>query len=154
MDDNKEGKGGIRVVDRRRFDNDGNERVPEESATTVPKAEKPRAPTPPKNENLETTDSKSFVMDESNNLSDADSVTFGAFVMSLATQALVQLGDMQPPPGMEIPKDPEAARQTIDILSMLQGKTKGNLESVEVRLLEDILHNLRISYLRHQKSKN
>jgi hypothetical protein len=77
-----------------------------------------------------------------------DDVTFTSFVMSLGTQTMVQLGEMDPPPGMEVPIDVEAARQTIDILSMLQTKTKGNLSPDESRFLVEVLHTLRMSYVR------
>jgi hypothetical protein len=60
----------------------------------------------------------------------------------------MQLGVMQPPPGLDIKIDREAARQTIDILAMLQQKTKGNLEPSEVSMMEEMLHSLRMAYVR------
>ncbi len=78
-------------------------------------------------------------------------VNFSSFVMSLATQAMVQLGQMAPPPGMDIPVDVESGRGTIDILSMLQQKTKGNLTAEEAKFLEDVLHTLRVAYIRRTK---
>lgn len=79
-------------------------------------------------------------------------VTFSSFVMSLATQAMVQLGQMPPPPGMEIPVDIESGKGTIDILGMIQRKTRGNLSKEEDKFLEDILHTLRVSYVKRVKS--
>jgi hypothetical protein len=72
--------------------------------------------------------------------------------MSLATQVLVQLGEMPPPQGMEIPLDLEAARQTIDIMTMLQRRTKGNLSADETLFMEEVLHSLRISFINAKKN--
>ncbi len=73
---------------------------------------------------------------------------FSSFVISLATQALMQIGAVEPPPGVQVPIDSGAARQTIDILTMLQQRTKGNLDSAESQMLEEILHNLRMSFIK------
>jgi len=78
-----------------------------------------------------------------------DKITFEAFVVSLATQALMQMGEMKPPDGMELPIDLSVARQTIEIVAMLQDKTKGNLSPEEERMLVEILHNLRMSFVRN-----
>lgn len=75
-------------------------------------------------------------------------LTFSSFLISLATQALMQLGEIKAPDGVELPVDREAAKQTIDIISMLKQKTAGNLNPDELRLIEEILHNLRMSYVR------
>ena len=75
-------------------------------------------------------------------------MTFGSFIMSLATQALMQLGEMKPPPGMPMEKDVDAARQTIDILNLLETKTRGNLDAAEKQLMEKILTTLRMSFVR------
>jgi hypothetical protein len=77
-------------------------------------------------------------------------IDLSAFVMSLATQALMQLGAMQPPAGVTVPVDHESAKQTIEILSMLKVKTKGNLDKEESKLFDDILHSLRMSYVKVQ----
>lgn len=78
-------------------------------------------------------------------------ITFSSFIISLATQVLMQLGEIKPPDEMAIPVDREGARHTIDILSMLQQKTRGNASAEEAKLMEEILHNLRMSYLRGAK---
>jgi hypothetical protein len=80
-----------------------------------------------------------------------ESMSFTSFVMSLATQSMVQMGEMQPPVGMEIPVDLESSRQTIDILGMLQRKTRGNLSSEEARFMEEVLHTLRMAYVRRKR---
>lgn len=79
-----------------------------------------------------------------------EEVSFSSFVMSLATQALMQLGVVPPPQGYELPQDIQGAKQTIDLLQMLQDKTKGNLDAQEVALIEDILHNVRLAFVRRK----
>lgn len=74
-------------------------------------------------------------------------INFSSFVMSFATQALMQLGVIPPPDGVSVPKDPQAAKQTIDILAMFEEKTKGNLDEGEAKLIKEALHSLRMSYL-------
>jgi hypothetical protein len=75
-------------------------------------------------------------------------ITFAAFIMSLATSALVALGDApDPESGKAATPDPEAASQLIEILGMLEQKTKGNLDADESRLLDDILYQLRMRFV-------
>lgn len=76
-------------------------------------------------------------------------INFSSFLISLATQAMMQLGEAPAPDGMSVPVDVTMAKQTIDIISMLREKTKNNLDSFEEQLFEEILHNLRMTYLRH-----
>jgi hypothetical protein len=80
-----------------------------------------------------------------------DEVTLTSFIMSLATQTMVQLGEMDPPVGMEIPIDVESARHTIEIISMLQRRTKSTLSADESRFIVEVLHTLRMSYVRKSK---
>jgi hypothetical protein len=129
-----ESKRSFRVQDKRRIDEEGEEKDETKSGA----------------ESQADDENGNFVMADEEQADDetAAILDFSAFIMSLATQALIQLGQAAPPEGFSIPKDPAAARQTIDILSMLQEKTKGNLDAQEERLLEEILHTLRMSYLK------
>ena len=79
---------------------------------------------------------------------DAGAVEFGHFVLMLASTALIHLGEMTDPTARGIEKDPEQARRTIDILAMLQAKTQGNLTPDEAAILERLLHDLRMRYLK------
>ncbi|RJO73063.1 MAG: DUF1844 domain-containing protein [Myxococcales bacterium] len=76
-------------------------------------------------------------------------IDFSTFVYSLATQALALLGEIDLP-GIEHRGSPElpAAKQTIDILEMLEEKTKGNLAGPEAKLLETLLYDLRLRYVK------
>lgn len=71
-------------------------------------------------------------------------VDFVSFVVGLATSALAHLGDEQEgAPAADL----VLARQTIDILGMLERKTKGNLTGDEERILGHLLYDLRIRYV-------
>lgn len=84
---------------------------------------------------------------------DDGDINFSSFVVSLATQASIQLGLLKPPPGMDASVDLEAAKQTIDILGLLERKTRGNLNDQEKNLLVNVLHELRIGYVQIMKSQ-
>lgn len=74
-------------------------------------------------------------------------MTFEKLVASLYTTAIMQLG-LDPASGqMKYQPDIIAARQTVDMLSILQEKTKGNLDAKETRLLDNILYELRMAYI-------
>ena len=75
----------------------------------------------------------------------------GTFVLSMSSSALVHLGEVPEPESGQIMENVLAAKQTIDILCMLQSKTKGNLTDQEARLLRDMLFELRMKYV--QKAK-
>ena len=79
---------------------------------------------------------------------DEPAMTFSSFVMSLGMQALMALGEMPSPDGTEVPANKEAAKQSIEILRVLQEKTRGNLSADESRLLEEVLHNVRMVFVK------
>lgn len=74
-------------------------------------------------------------------------VDFVTFVVSLSTNALVSLGLLPRPDTGEKQRDLPLARQTIDILVLLQQKTKGNLTGEEERILDTVLYDLRMTYV-------
>ena len=78
---------------------------------------------------------------------DLPEVDFSTFVLSMASTALVHLGEVPEPESGQIRKDILAAKQTIDVLCILQCKTKGNLTAQEERLLMDLLYELRLKYV-------
>ncbi len=79
-------------------------------------------------------------------------INFSSFVFSLSTSALLHLGEVADPVTGKVEKDLPLAKQTIDILGMLQEKTRGNLNADEEKLLENILADLRWRYVREAKS--
>ena len=80
-------------------------------------------------------------------MGDTPRIDFTAFVMSLATTAAVHLGDVPDPVSGEQAVNLPAASQMVDILSMLQEKTKGNLDPDETQLVETLLYELRMRYV-------
>jgi len=72
---------------------------------------------------------------------------FATFILSLSHSALVHLGEAPHPDGDAPQKDLALARQTIDMLGMLEEKTRGNLTTEEARFLENMLFDLRMLYL-------
>lgn len=74
-------------------------------------------------------------------------VDFVTFVVSLSTNALVSLGMLPGPDTGQTKRDLPLARQTIDILALLQQKTKGNLTGEEERILDTVLYDLRMTYV-------
>lgn len=79
-------------------------------------------------------------------------IDFATFVLSLASSVLVYLGDPEASEG-DAQVDLPLAKQTIDIMSMLQQKTSGNLSEGEDKLLSGVLYDLRIKYVDAQKRK-
>ena len=77
-------------------------------------------------------------------------VTFENFVFGMYNTALINLGFRDPETGKVIRNLP-MARHTIDTLVMIQEKTKGNLTAPESNFLENMLYELRMSYLRAEK---
>ena len=79
-------------------------------------------------------------------------VSFSGFVISLTTTAAVHFGDYPDPvTGETKPPNLEAASQMIDILTMLEMKTRGNLTAQERSLLEQVLYDLRMRYVAAQQ---
>ena len=75
-------------------------------------------------------------------------VTFNAFVVSLATTAAVHFGDVADPATGEKPEaNLEAAGHAIEMLTLLEQKTRGNLSDGETAFLTQVLYELRQRYL-------
>jgi hypothetical protein len=74
-------------------------------------------------------------------------IDFPSYLLSYYTQGLVLLGEVPNPYTNKKEEDVEAARHTIDILSMLEQKTQGNLSKEEQQLLETVLYELRMKFM-------
>jgi hypothetical protein len=136
MEDEDKKSAGFKVTDRRRIDELGEDRNRDETVISG----STRA-------NVNQSESAISSSAEIEVREDTKDVTFSSFLMSLATQALMQLGQLAPPPGVDLAVDREAARQTIDIINMLHKKTKGNLDKDEQRLFDEIVHSLRLQFV-------
>lgn len=83
---------------------------------------------------------------------DASVISFAAFVLSLAHTAAVHFGDVPDPvSGQKAEANLAAAQQMIDILALLDQKTRGNLTAEERQLLEQVLFELRMRYVEVRK---
>ncbi len=82
-----------------------------------------------------------------------DPVDFSTHILSLASSALIALGKMPDPNGQPHPLDLETARHLIDVLGMLEQKTKGNLDEAEQKLLASLIYDLRVAYVDAQPKK-
>lgn len=78
-------------------------------------------------------------------------INFATFLLSLHTSVLFHFGDFQDPATGETARNLPAAKQTIDILATLQEKTIGNLDGNEQGLLDGILYELRMRYIKESK---
>jgi hypothetical protein len=75
-------------------------------------------------------------------------LSFIGFVLSLASTAAVHFGDIaDPSTGASATPNLEAASQMIEILALLEEKTRGNLTAEERQVLEQVLFELRMRYL-------
>lgn len=119
--------------EKKKVDEDWKKRVQQEKQTfaEAPKAEQqpqeaaPKAPLPAAN--------------------------FTQFITGLATQALMQLGDVENPLTGEKEIDLEQAKYTIDLLHILEEKTKGNLPDEESRILRGLLDDLHWRFVKASK---
>ena len=83
---------------------------------------------------------------------DATKISFTAFVLSLAHTAAVHFGDVpDPATGEGGQANLPAAQQMIDILTLLDEKTRGNLSPEEQQFLEQVLYELRLRWVEAQK---
>ena len=73
--------------------------------------------------------------------------SFLSILNILAMQAMVGLGGFAGPGGQQIPPNPELAKHFVDLLEVLDQKTKGNLTAEEKKAIDTTLYNLRMAYV-------
>jgi hypothetical protein len=78
-------------------------------------------------------------------------VDLSTFVLSLSSSALVHLGEVPEPESGEIRQNLGLARHTIDIIGMLEEKTRGNVTEDEAGLFRNLLFDLRMKYVQKVK---
>ena len=139
----------LTVVDRRRFTTEGERRGDVES-TPAPAPEPPPSPAakaPPRAQpHAESEQARQAYEHQSGREGDRKS-DMETLILSLSTSAMIQLGLVEDPAGGRIPADFGAARHTIDMLAVVQEKTRGNLTPAEEQLLEQVLYELRLAYV-------
>ncbi|MCE5266161.1 MAG: DUF1844 domain-containing protein [Deltaproteobacteria bacterium] len=138
MDEEKKEKGFV-IKDRRHFDESGDLRTEEEAkkeGEKKPEATAEPAPASPEEPAAEPEDTP------------LPEINFSGFIFSLSTTAMYHFGDFADPVTKEAKRNLPAAKQTIDILTIMKEKTKGNLDEDENQLLDDILYELRMRYIK------
>lgn len=80
-------------------------------------------------------------------------IDFASFIFSLSTSAYIHFGALPDPVSKKTEKNLPMAKHTIEILGMLKNKTKGNLTRDEETLLDNILYDLRMRYVKEAKAK-
>ena len=80
------------------------------------------------------------------------SIDFATFILSLSHSALMHLGEAPDPETNAVQANLPLAKQDIDLLGLLDEKTKGNLTGDEERLLAQVLFDLRMRYVERTKS--
>ena len=142
MPEDKTLDSGFKVVDRRPFSVDGTRRegTDKETSERSPELRAPAA-----------TPSPARAPREPEEYLGPEGSGFETLVSYLSTTAMFQLGVLPGPGGERIPPDMVSARRTIDLMDVLQEKTRGNLTTAESRFLEDVLYELRLSYVEVEK---
>ncbi len=134
-DEHDSKKGEFKVTDRRRFDAGGHEREGVRERTA-------EAPHPGAGEG-----DRAGAASGPEAGAQMPPMTFSAFLLSLATSAQVHLGAIPNPMTGKTEALPAAAREVIDLLGMIQEKTRGNLSAEEDLLLQHLLYDLRMLYV-------
>jgi hypothetical protein len=151
-EEEKEQTKGFKVEDRRRFSAEG-ELKPEHrgsesaGAQPAPQSTTDAAEHTARSEAQTKPQEGQAFTDFSQRGESAPEITFGTFVVGLSTQALVHLGELLDPHTNQPARDLPAAQQLIDIIAMLENKTRGNLDHDEQSMLEAILFELRMKYV-------
>jgi hypothetical protein len=143
MADDKKEPSGFKVVDRRSFTTEGSRRDEETSEARKPEPPPQKAARPEIIEPGMTETGEAEFSEEPSG--------FETLVSYLSTTTMFQLGLIAGPGGERIPPDMNNAHRTIDLLQVLQEKTKGNLTPNESRLLDDVLYELRMTFVELQK---
>ncbi len=78
-------------------------------------------------------------------------IDFASFIISLSTSVLIYLGEIPDPLSNEKKEDLISAKQTIDLISLLKEKTKGNLTQQEEEFMENILYDLKMRFVKASK---
>ena len=139
MADSEQKPGNFTVTDRRAFDPSGE---PKSAPSTEPSAEPPVLSDKP-------AQSSRPAPEPPRALPPAD---FATLVLSLGSSAVMYLGQSDEPDGKKPPRNLPMAKHAIDLLTVLEEKTKGNLSSEEGQILESLLFDLRLRYVEALKT--
>ena len=131
---------GFTVRDRRSFDQEGDLKEEKETKET----EKAKEPEPQAKEEKKHT--------EAEHDHPLPEVNFNSLIFSLSSSALLHMGEIADPQTGQKRLDLPMAKHSIDIISMLKDKTKGNLDGEEQKFIDSILTDLRLRYVKAVKA--
>ena len=140
MAEEKEEKGFV-IKDRRIFgeEGEGKKEQPPEKEKAAPREEKKAS------ENSKLKEEAAKGEQQARELPPVD---FPSFLLSLYTSAAFHFGDMADPATGKTEKNLPAAKQMIDIIALLKEKTRGNLDANEAELIEGLLYDLRMRFVK------
>lgn len=139
MTEESDAEKGFKVHDKRRFTDEGETREEQATAAEEPTPETSSEPTPEPGTEPD--------REPEDRREELPPINFSMFIISLSTQALMHLGEMDNPATGQMEKDVAVAKQTIDIIGMLGEKSRGNLDESEEKLVQEVLYNLRMRYV-------
>ncbi len=131
----------FKVTDKRRFTTEGESKPGPEAAEKEAPRQEERAASPSSEEARTGPDRTEAPRP----------LDFSTFILSLVNTALFQLGFIKTSESEEVRQDLPAARQTIDILAMLEEKTRGNLTDQEKKIITETLFQLRMAFVEASK---
>lgn len=136
----------FKVSDKRHFDSAGKpkDRAPEDET----RAPEPKAPEAGQEAAAGPNAAPDAPEPEASPHGPLPPVDFSAFVVSMGHAAMLHMGQIPDPASGEASADAELARHTIDTIAMLQEKTKGNLSPEEKNLIDHLLTELRLAYVK------
>lgn len=138
----------FKVTDRRGFTAEGERREKSDQNAETPADAPPTEPPP----DLGQKGAAASAARSAEKRGQAGQIDFSSFVISLATTALMHLGEVPDPSVGKPREDLDAAKQMVDILGILKEKSEGNRTAEEDRLLEEILYELRMKFLSKSKT--
>jgi hypothetical protein len=140
----------IKVTDKRKFDKDGNIKEKAPSGERKVKAKNPEASSAHKQPGSDKAEPqpKKDVKENEDNKREQQAVDFIPFILSLYTSVLASLGELPDTSGIKTEKNVEQAKELIDIIKMLSNKTKGNLSEDEQNVIEEVIYQSEMIYLR------
>jgi hypothetical protein len=154
MSEEEQEKKGFRIVDKRRFNSEGETRADAPERPEPPPAPAPPPRQAPPQQQAARSDARGAPQQHDGPPQGREppqqttgGMDFISFIASLATQALAALGALPEARAQGMPVSIEMAREYIEIIAMLQAKTRGNLSREEDAAMQRVMTELRMVYV-------
>jgi len=157
MKNDEESDAGFTVKDKRKIGKEDEAPAEKVSTSDAPANDAPANDAPadeapadeaPTNEAPASESPTSENISDKENVEEYPPIDFMSFIMSLSTSALIYLGEVPDPVDNEKKKIIPMAKQMIDLISLLNDKTKGNLTADEEKYMENILFELKMVFIK------